>query len=142
MKTEHRAVLLSIRPRFAQSLIGGTKTAEVRRRFPDLPVGTRVYVYSSSPDKSVIGTFQVSGIYRCLNESVWSQFRHRIDISEADLKAYLRGALEAVIIEAENPEGWEVPLPLYEFRRLLGIEPPQSFRYLTPKQSTALDALR
>ena len=55
-----RVLMLSVRPRFARALLAGTKTAEIRRRFPDVPVGTTVVLYSSSPERALLGTMRVS----------------------------------------------------------------------------------
>jgi predicted transcriptional regulator len=136
-----RAVLLSVQPEFARSLLAGTKTAEVRRRFPDQPDGTVVYVYSSSPDKQLVGTLRTKAVHRCRPNSVWDRFRDVIGISRAYLNDYLAGASEAVIIELGNPVRWNRPISLEELRRHVEVEPPQSFRYLSDEQVTELDRL-
>lgn len=136
----NRSVLLSVKPKYAQSLMAGTKTAEVRRRFPDIAAGTLIYVYSSSPQRAIIGTLRSEEIHRRGPAEVWEQFNKVIDIDRANLNDYLANTDEAVVLEVSTPEPWHVPLPLSKLRELIGLEPPQSFRYLSEDQASVLQS--
>lgn len=139
--TSHtRAVLLSVKPRFAHPLLLGTKTAEVRRRFPFLSSGTKVFVYSSSPDRAVIGTFILTDVTRVDASEVWGQHAHALLIGENELAAYLDGTTKAAIVGASHPAAWGQPLPLQGLRTDVGVEPPQSYRYLTAEQVQVLES--
>lgn len=136
-----RALLLSVRPRFAQGLLAGTKTAEVRRRFPEVPEGTTVIVYSSSPEKAVLGTMRTRRLVRSNTEEIWREYSHAIGIGQAELTDYLEGATDCSVLELDTPNLWPHPIGLAELRRQLGIEPAQSFRYLNAKQLSRLQCL-
>ena len=129
-----RALLLSIKPRFARAILDGRKTVEVRRRFPEVPVGTMVVLYSSSPERAVLGTVRLKRSIRVDPSQVWDTYSGDIDIEEAALADYLAGAEASTVLQIENPETWSQPVTLAALRELLGIEPPQSFRYLAPDQ--------
>lgn len=135
-----RAVLLSVKPRFAHPLLLGTKTAEVRRRFPFLSSGTKIFVYSSSPDRAVIGTFLLTDVTRVGTKEVWAQHAHEILIEESELAIYLDGATEAAIVGVACPDAWEEPMSLQGLRTDVGVEPPQSYRYLTAEQAVVLES--
>ena len=135
-----RSVLLSVKPKHAQSLMAGTKTAEVRRRFPDIATGTLIYVYSSSPERAIIGTLRSEAVHRRGPDEVWEQFKGTIDIDERYLDDYLTNAEEAVVVEVSAPKPWNIPIPLAQLRELIGVEPPQSYRYLTKEQATVLES--
>jgi len=135
-----RAVLLSVKPRFAHPLLLGTKTAEVRRRFPFLASGTKVFVYSSSPDRAVIGTFTLTDVTRVDTEDVWGGHAHKLLIGRSELAEYLDGTTEAAIVGAAQPQVWEQPLLLSALRSEVGVEPPQSYRYVTAPQVAILEA--
>lgn len=136
-----RALLLSVRPRFARGLLAGTKTAEVRRRFPEVHEGTTVIIYSSSPDKAILGTMRASRLVRSDKEEIWHQYSHAIGIGYAELTDYLEGAKSCSVLELDTPTLWRRPVGLAELRRHLGIEPAQSFRYLNTKQLSRLQTL-
>lgn len=135
-----RSVLLSVKPKHARSLMAGTKTAEVRRRFPDIASGTVIYVYSSSPERAIIGTLRSTAVHRRGPDEVWEQFKETIEIDERYLDDYLTDAEEAVIVEVSAPKPWKVPISLAQLRELIGVEPPQSYRYLTQEQVTVLES--
>nr|WP_232528564.1 ASCH domain-containing protein [Microbacterium sp. MAH-37] len=129
-----RTLFLSVKPRYARSILEGRKTAEVRRRFPDVPVGTVVVLYSSSPERAILGTVRVKQAVRVDPSQVWERFSDVIDIDEEALTEYLAGAEASTVLEVEEPETWVRPVSLRSLRDLLGMEPPQSFRYLVPDQ--------
>jgi predicted transcriptional regulator len=137
----NRALLLSVRPRFAQALLDGTKTAEIRRRFPDVPAGTTVVLYSSSPDKAVLGTMCVESLIRSTAAEIWRDYSEEIGIGEPELTEYLKGASECSVLKLIEPNRWANAVPLHELRRLLHLQPAQSFRYLNNREVAKLTAL-
>ncbi|WIB77984.1 ASCH domain-containing protein [Curtobacterium sp. MCPF17_002] len=137
-----RSVLLSVRPEFADALLAGTKTAEVRRRFPAIAVGTTLYVYASSPSKQVIGTLRTSAVHRVPRQTVWDRFKRMIGIDRRYLDAYLHGVEHAAIIEVDTPSTWTRPVSLAELRAHVAVEPPQSYRYLNISQAAQLESVR
>lgn len=136
-----RVLLLSVRPRFAQGLLSGMKTAEVRRRFPEVSTDTTVVIYSSSPEKAVLGTMKVRALVRSTAAGIWQDYEDAIAIDRAELSGYLEGASECCVIELDTPTVWSQPVSLGAMRQSLRVEPPQSFRYLTTRQLAKLEAL-
>jgi predicted transcriptional regulator len=129
-----RVLFLSVKPRFARAILEGRKTVEVRRKFPVVPAGTVVVLYSSSPERAVLGTVRLRQTTRVDSSEVWARYADDIDIEEDALGVYLEGAAMSTVLEVEEPETWARPVRLGALRRILGIEPPQSFRYLAPEQ--------
>ncbi|BDZ48613.1 hypothetical protein GCM10025867_08540 [Frondihabitans sucicola] len=125
------AILLSVRPEFANAILSGTKTAEVRRRFPTQVLPTTLYLYSSTPERAVLGTAVLQSIDRPRAVDVWALYRDRIRIGRGPLASYLKDVAQAAILRVEDPIRWHRPLTLAELRSQVGVEPPQSFRYLT-----------
>lgn len=129
-----KVLLISVKPRYARALLSGRKTVEVRRRFPKMPDGTAVVLYSSSPERAILGTVRLKRTKRVQSSLVWELYARKIDIGEQALNQYLQGAVESTILEVHEPDTWDSPVPLSELRELLGVEPPQSFRYLASEQ--------
>ncbi|QUY62296.1 hypothetical protein [Gulosibacter molinativorax] len=96
--------------------------------------GTTVVLYSSSPEKAVLGTVRLRRTIKVNPDCVWGLHGSDIGISESDLNAYLEGADESTLLEVDCPDSWEQPVPLNSLRTVLGIEPSQSFRYLATEQ--------
>jgi predicted transcriptional regulator len=49
-------ILISIQPEYAEQIMGGCKTVELRRRFVEaVDQDTRLFIYSSNPVGAIIG---------------------------------------------------------------------------------------
>ena len=128
--TKH-ALLLSIRPRFAQMIFAGTKTVEVRRVRPTINTGDLVLVYVTSPTKELQGVFRVGKTVSGSLGSIWNQFGEKTGLTLAEFDTYFSGKdqAHALIIE----EAWTLSKPvrlacLRKEKR--GFRPPQSFHYI------------
>ena len=137
-----RAVLLSVKPVYADALLAGTKKAEIRRRFPSAAPGTTVFVYASSPVRALVGTLRLDQITRESPDIVWRDHHHQIEIAEDALTHYLAGRDEAAMLWVSRPNRWGTKIPLQEMREKLRLEPPQSFRYLTDAMVAELHTMR
>jgi len=129
-----KILLISVKPRFARALLEGRKTVEVRRRFPDLPVGTVVVIYASSPERAVLGAVRLKYVMRVDPNEVWGLHAGDIEIDEHALIEYLAGATESTLLKVESPEVWARPVSLATLRDTLGLDAPQSFRYINSEQ--------
>lgn len=132
------AVLLSLKPNFAERILEGHKTAEVRRRFPNLPPTTRVFIYASSPSRAVLGSFILDAVHVGAPSTLWDQFGARLDINREYFDRYLEGTSSGSVLEVGTAVRWEQPIPLAQLRSAVGIEPPQSYRYLNLEQAAHL----
>ncbi|CAN5337633.1 ASCH domain protein [soil metagenome] len=136
-----KTVFLSVKPKYARAILSGDKTVEVRRRFPELDQGTTIVIYASSPERQVLGSVTLSGIERPSSVDVWDGYADVIGIDRASLDEYLDDATFAALLKVTSPVRWMRPIPLHELRSATDVEPPQSFRYLSPEQLATLSTL-
>jgi len=130
----NRDVLMSIRPEYAAAILAGSKTFELRRRRPSFAPGSRVVVYSSSPDQRLLGTFEAGNIHEESPSKVWKVVSRTAGITREDFDAYFDGCEIAYAIEVRRPTRLD-PKPL-RFR------PPQSYLFLRPGDRTHQSVLR
>lgn len=136
-----RIVLMSIRTRHAQAIMQGTKTVELRRRAPNSPVDEAV-IYESGARREVIGTARVHAVHTSDPAEIWRSFGERSAISRAEFDAYFVGAINASALELGDVRAAQRPMALHELR-VLGLKPPQSWRYLDSDQHRRIvDGLR
>lgn len=135
------AVLLSVKPAFARRLLSGHKTAEVRRRFPSVLPGIDVYVYASTPERAVVGVLRLSAVHRDSPEALWERFATQLDITKSYFSEYVEDREAAVVVELCRKETWLRRVTLEELRAEVGVQPPQSFRYLDAAQVHQLRAI-
>ncbi|MEO8389066.1 MAG: ASCH domain-containing protein [Polaromonas sp.] len=125
-----RAVLLSIKPKYADLIIAGSKTVELRRSWPSNDVGVMI-IYSSAPVQRLTGIALVKEIKECDFDTLWviSQ-AHGGGVTQEELKEYIGkkkqsyGVMLGRVIPAEILVD---PKPLFP-----NFTPPQGFMYLSP----------
>ena len=70
----HRMLVLSLKPRFAEAILSGNKTIELRRVEPRIAVPTRALIYASTPTRSLIGQCVVHKVLRLPLATLWQRF--------------------------------------------------------------------
>ena len=128
------AVLLSIKPKFAEEILSGAKRFELRAG-SGIPPGARVILYASSPVKAIVGEFTAGrvfvGSYEYVVRAVDSV--PGSGVGEEDY-GYIRGRRRrAMAIEVVNPVKYCKPIPLRELRRAGLRGPPRSYQFLRPE---------
>ena len=58
----HFGTSLSLKPRFAEAILAGTKTVELRRTTPKIEVPTRALLYTSTPVRALLGTCIITSV--------------------------------------------------------------------------------
>lgn len=135
MHPENRALFISLRPRFAELLLDGRKTVELRRIQPAVSPGTLVLLYASSPLRALVGTGVVQGVSVASSDDIWTLLGSLTGLSRAEYDHYFHGADRAVAISLRDLKRLERPVPLLDLRRGRSwFRPPQSFRYFDARQ--------
>jgi predicted transcriptional regulator len=130
MNEHDRALLLSVRPRFAQSILAGTKTAEIRRQRPAVHPGTLVIIYATRPVGAIVGTARIAGVSQGTPDEMWELHRARTGVTRPEFDDYLSGAEIAYILLLSMIQQLEPLLTLEQIRAETAFQPPQSYRYV------------
>jgi predicted transcriptional regulator len=135
--------LLSVRPRFAQGIIAGTKTIELRRRAPSCAPGDLVIVYETSPTKAIVGFAVVSKIDGGCTTTLWRSAQASAGVSHEEYRRYFDGAPSGVAIHLKEAKALRRPIALSEARSLAPeFRPPQSWCYLRSLPAALVSRLR
>lgn len=125
-----RDVVLSIRPQYSEKILEGLKTVELRRRFPvSAPSGTIAYIYSTSPERAMVGSATIKDVLKLPVDQIWKEFQETAFIKKGDFDKYFEGLDCGFALLFENVRPFSRPIPLAELREHFGFEPPQSFLY-------------
>lgn len=135
-----RNILISIKPQYSWKIFTGTKTIELRKRFPSLEDNTIAYVYESSPTQAIVGVFTIEAVYQYEAtekriEEFWYLRRSKLGMSKDAYLAYFKDAKILTAIHIENPCRFEKPLFWTDIEKV--SRPPQSFYYLDEKSEFA-----
>lgn len=122
------AVLVAIKPRFAEAIVNGDKRVEFRKVRFRREI-THVVLYASSPISRVVAIVDVANLVHASPEELWERFSEVGQISEAEFREYYGPSQEAVGIELATVIQFAEGVRLSQL--LPGTRPPQSFRYLS-----------
>ncbi len=133
-------LLMSIRPYYADKIFSGTKTVELRRIKPKLLTeGDLVFVYVSSPVKSLVGAFSVASVVKQALPSLWEIVKNHAGVSQEEFSDYYQGVQTGVAIFIQDIWLLSEPLHLTQIKKdFKDLYPPQSFRYTSIKHITSL----
>ena len=131
------ALLLSIKPRFADAIFTGHKTVEIRRVRPRLRSGDLVFVYVSSPRCTLEGAFEVERLLEAEPKQLWKSVAGRAGLTRSEFDDYLSGTDVAFGIVIRRR--WQLAEPLHlKKMRKRRFDPPQSYQYLSPRHRAVL----
>jgi predicted transcriptional regulator len=134
------AILMSIRPQYADKIFDGTKTVELRRIKPRLlQEGDLIFVYVSSPVKSLVGAFSVALVMEKSLLALWRNVKDYAGVSHNDFLSYFQGLETGVAIFIKDV--WLLPKPIHLAdikKEVNGFYPPQNFRYTSIQRVESL----
>jgi predicted transcriptional regulator len=135
---ERKDVLFSIRPNFAEKIINGSKTVELRRRFTHkVKAGAIALIYCTSPTKAIVGAAVIVGIECLPIKTIWDRHGAAAEIRRTDFNDYFFGCKEGFAILLRKPVRFEKQVKASNLKKRFGFVAPQSFIYL-PKKYYAL----
>lgn len=123
-----RIALLSIHPRFAESIMGRKKRVEFRKvRFRSEV--SHVVVYATAPLQKVLGYFEVCHVDQDSPDALWERYGTGAGMFREEFDAYFRYKTQGVAIGVGRVHCLPTPVALVALDESLTA--PQSFTYLT-----------
>lgn len=135
----HRDVVLSIKPQYSSKILQGAKTVELRRRFPtNVPAGTLAFIYSTTPEKALVGCAEIASVTKSTVSDIWRAHRKAACIDKRDFETYFDGQAFGFALRFRTAWPFKHSIELSELRERFAFEPPQSFLYAKPLLREAL----
>jgi predicted transcriptional regulator len=135
-----RDILFSIRPFYANAILEGRKTVELRRKFPEFgTTGSTALIYSTSPVSAIVGTARIGNVFKLSLSKLWRAHAANACISKRDFDAYFAGQDYGFAIKLESAKQLKSQLSASDLETEFGIVPPQSYRYLDEERVALLN---
>jgi predicted transcriptional regulator len=128
----HRPLLMSVQPRFAEAILDGTKTVELRRTRLSAPDGSLLILYATAPTMAVVGLAVLHERDTDLPDTIWQRHLRHMALQRDEFDAYLAGAHHATALTLREPRRLTQTYPLAALRDEAPFTPPQSYRYIGP----------
>lgn len=123
-------VLMSIKPKYVKSILDGTKKFEFRKKIFKRTDIDEIIIYSSSPEKKIVGSFEIDKVLEDSPEELWAYCRNNAGISKENFFKYFKGKDHGFAIKIKNLNILPKKLDPYEMNQ--DFHPPQSFCYVNP----------
>jgi predicted transcriptional regulator len=135
MSEAMRPLLLSLKPRYADLIFEGLKTAELRRRIASHIENRAVFVYVSSPTMEIRGGFRVGKVWHGDPEEIWHMVSKLARVDKQDFDTYFEGLSFAYAFEIKEVWEYRKPVSLNALRNEFpNFVVPQSWRYVRPEE--------
>jgi predicted transcriptional regulator len=124
--------VISIKPRYVEKYLCGTKSAEIRNRPMTLPPGSRLWMYSTLPKGCIEAVAHVRNVEIGRPSTIWRQHNDSLGVSKKIFDSYVNGSIEISIIVIEKV--WHLPreMSLDHLRRKVpNFHPPQFLKYMS-----------
>ena len=126
----HSDLLISIHPRHVEKILAGEKLVELRKRtFPSDPA-RRVWLYSTSPDRSVRGVVFVTEVAKASPATIWRKYGKKVGVAREEFDAYYAGSETAYALSLHNPRRLKADIGLEALKASSRFFIPQYYRHI------------
>ena len=134
-----RMIVLSLKPRFAEAILAGVKTVELRRTEPKIVVPTRALLYAASPVRALLGTCIITSVQPLDLQVLWREHGSASGLLYHEFQQYYEGVDIGTALTLIQPRAFSRRIPLQDLRaKPKGFRPPQSFAYVDTKTGDRL----
>jgi len=127
-------LLMSIKPEFAELMLHGRKTVEIRRKFSKKYEGATIVFYITDPMQQFMFTATIARVDHDQKKNLWNTYKQECGISQAVFDEYFSGIDFGYAIHMSNLKPLQNQLILEHAKKVYPqLRPPQSFQRLEPK---------
>jgi predicted transcriptional regulator len=126
-------IVISIQPKWAGLIRAGSKTIELRRRFPCLPAGSAAYLYESSPVCSLTAILRIGAVHELPIGELWKLHGRASCVDELHFTEYFAGREIGYGVHLTQCTPLARALPLTDLRSTFAFTAPQSWAYAPSK---------
>jgi predicted transcriptional regulator len=124
-------LLISLHPTFADKIVSGEKTVELRRRPIRASKGSHLWLYVKSPRATIEAKAVISKTIEGSPSEIWNEYGHRCGIRREEFRAYFADADRAFAIQIGKVRCLKTALTLQDIRKVAtDFQPPQFYKRL------------
>lgn len=134
-----KTIVLSIKPKYVDLILAGTKTVEFRRAWAAEKVD-RIALYASAPIQKIVGIAQVSEVVSATPTQLWDYCKKRGGgLTKSELFSYMDGRVKGFAVLLNKVSQFDQGV--LPSRVITEFSPPQSFRYMTAAEVRKLEKI-
>ncbi len=134
----NRLMLMSIRPRHVESILGGEKRVELRRTRPVIKHGQPAAIYATTPSAAVVATCRIGAIQSSSPQDLWASVEKISGVTREEYDAYFMDSTTAVALHLTEVTALEHPVSLRHLRGSGPFNPPQTWHFIDGDRLTGM----
>jgi predicted transcriptional regulator len=125
-------ILLSVHPKYAENILNGKKTIEIRKNFPTRWAGSSVAFYATDPIQMLLGQAIISYVETDSPENIWEKYYNNICCSYDEFIRYCgnKTKVSALKFEQITPYNRGIRRTELELHMKANLIPPQSYNII------------
>ena len=122
-------IVMSIRPKYARKILSGRKKVEVRRMFSKKWKGSKVSIYASGSERSLVGEALIKDVVFNRPENIWERFSGQIGCTKEEFDKYTasRDMVYAIVLEDAVPYRKSISIEKISSLLKENLRPPQNY---------------
>ena len=123
-------LFLSVKQEYAERILDGTKTIELRKSKPNVAPGDCMIIYCTSPIKAIVGLATIQEVIIHSPEKMWKLYSETLGIERGDYLNYYGNSEKAVGIVLDQVVKLSNKINLDAIKKQLPtFTPPQTYKY-------------
>lgn len=121
--------IFSLKQVYVSAFLSGEKCIELRRKAPNLAVGSQIWFYSKLPIGKIVASARLQSVSILPLDQIWEEHSHCMCLSRSEFIHYLSGLSEAAVMSFDRFDSMSQSVDLETLRKVEpGFQPPQFFR--------------
>ena len=125
-------VILSLKPQYAELILSGEKTIELRNRVVRMEPGTVIWIYATKPVGGIVALAELDSIVHDTPSEIWLRFQREMCIDRAHFDSYIDNRESVSALKLSSVRKLKQLVTLDWIRRSIGsFQPPQFYARLS-----------
>ena len=122
-------IVMSIRTKYTRKILSGDKKVEVRRMFSKKWKSSKIAIYASGSERSLMGEALIKDVIFDKPENVWERFSDQIGCAKEEFDKYTISKNKVYAIVLENAVPYRKSISIKEVSSLMkeNLRPPQNY---------------
>lgn len=124
--------VISLKPHYAELILSGEKTVELRNRIVRMQPGTVIWIYATQPVGGIVARAELDSVVHGAPAEIWIRFKREMCIDRAHFDSYIdnRESVSALILSSVRKLRQSVTLDWIR-RTVSNFQPPQFYAHLS-----------
>jgi predicted transcriptional regulator len=133
--SDREEILISVRAEYVAKMLNGEKTVELRRRNVNVSPGTRVWIYSKSPQAAIKAHAEITAVVTGEPGQLWRKFHSRTGVTHQEFQSYFDATDKGCALILTNVVKLRKHISLQTMReKVSSFHPPQFYTKLKGRE--------